>query len=48
MASSFYDPILLFYRHNANNKDGQQNLVKFIKIFTFAINEQVYANKIRK
>lgn len=48
MISSFHDLVTLFYEHDVNDKSGQQDPAKFIEILTFAIDGQIYVNKIRK
>ena len=48
MTSSLYDLISLFYGYDANDEGGQQDPAKFIETLTFAIDGQVYTDKIRK
>ena len=48
MASSLHDLVPLFYEQDANHKGKQQDPAKFIETLTFAIDEQVYANEIRR
>lgn len=48
MTSSFYNLVPLFYGRDANNEGGQQDLAEFIETLSFAIDREVYANKIRK
>lgn len=48
MAFFLHYLVSLFPGSDANNEGGQQDSAKFIKTFTFAIDGQVYANKIRK
>ena len=48
MASSFYDLVSLFYKRDANNEGGQQDPAEFIKTLIFAIDGQIYADKIGK
>lgn len=48
MAFFLHDLVFLFYGRDANNEGGQQDPAKFIKTLTFAINGQIYTDKIRK
>lgn len=48
MASSLHVLVNIFYERDANNEAGQQDLAKFIKTLTSAIDRQVYPDKIRK
>lgn len=48
MASSLHDLVPLFYGLDANDEGGQQDPAEFIETLIFAIDGQVYVDKIRK
>lgn len=48
MASSLNNLVPLFYRRDASDEGGQQDLAEFIENLTFAIDGQIYTDEVRK